>query len=427
MNSDLLHRIQQQQFVDKSYAEKLLLTFLQDIFAPEAVKVQLQPIATSLNSFNGFVTLSGGRELFFKSHAEPDSVIAEYYNATELVQAGYPVIEPIFSSVQPGKQLLIYEVVTSPSVFDVAWEIEQGRCKPGALKTLTEAQNLADRQLFQIYRQTLAKQSAEKNAKAPVHQLFYHRLTQGRFNRFYGPLPGIEQGEQHDRMVLFPNGQHTVSDIWRVRWRINGQIYESSLDKIISDAIQLLNPATSTASIIGHGDAHNGNIFLISEKVPPRLIYFDPAFAGRHSPLLDLVKPIFHNVFAMWMYYPELKKETIKLHLTQNDDLWDVSYSYALPPVREMFFWSKIEHVLIPILKELKRVNLLPKNWRSFFKAALFCCPLLTMNLADRSKFSPEISLLGFTMSVEMGAESVGKRSFIDMALDTAEAAIRYI
>ena len=46
------------------------------------------------------------------------------------------------------------------------------------------------------------------------------------------------------------------------------------------------------------------------------------------------------------------------------------------------------------------------------------------MNLADRSRFPPEISLLGLAMSVEMGAESQGERSLIDRTLDEVEKAL---
>ena len=53
--------------------------------------------------------------------------------------------------------------------------------------------------------------------------------------------------------------------------------------------------------------------------------------------------------------------------------------------------------------------------------AALFCCPLLTMNLADQQRFPPSISFLGLAMAVEMGGESYRQRSLIDRALDEVE------
>ena len=90
------------------------------------VALELRPLVVSLNSFNGFMTLADGRRLFFKTHTEPDNVIGEYYHASALAQAGYPVLQPIYSSTEAGKQLLVYEVIHDPSVFDVAWQIETG-------------------------------------------------------------------------------------------------------------------------------------------------------------------------------------------------------------------------------------------------------------------------------------------------------------
>ena len=154
---------------------------------------------------------------------------------------------------------------------------------------------------------------------------------------------------------------------------------------------------------------------------PPSLLYFDPAFAGRHNPLIDLTKPLFHNVFAMWMYFPHEKRAATTISLNSDGDVWHVDYDYALPDVRMMFFESKVKRVLLPILKHLKSQNQLRDDWRNYLKAALFCCPFLTMNLADSDKFPPEISLLGLAMSIEMGAESSGQKSLIDRTLDSVD------
>ena len=102
----------------------------------------------------------------------------------------------------------------------------------------------------------------------------------------------------------------------------------------------------------------------------------------------------------------------------------EVEYDYHLPDVRHMFLRSKVERVLIPILQHLNDTNQLRPDWRTYLKAALFCCPFLTMNLTDREKFPPEISLLGLAMSVEMGSESYEKRSLIDETLDEVDAAL---
>jgi hypothetical protein len=155
------------------------------------------------------------------------------------------------------------------------------------------------------------------------------------------------------------------------------------------------------------------------------LLYFDPAFAGRHHPLLDLTKPLFHNVFAMWMYHAREKADALTITLRESGGLWEITHDYTLPPVRRMFWESKVQRVLIPILHLLRREGMLQQDWRAYLKAALFCCPFLTINLADPEKFPSEISLLGLCMAIEMGAESRGERSLLDRTLDEAEAAIR--
>ncbi len=421
MSDNLLQNIQTLQFSDKGRAEVLLLSFLRDIFSSDVSAVELRPLAVSLNSFNGFLMMADGNRLFFKTHTEPDGVIGEYYNATQLANAGYPVIQPIFSSTEAGRQLLIYEVVESPSVFDVAWAIETGSNEQ--LKQLTEAQQSSDKELFELYQRSLQHQNAEEAAQSPIHQLFYHRLVGGRLERFYGSLP--DQQDEVDVEIALPNGKYMMSAVRQARWVINGQEYEETLDDIIQKAVQLLQPKQPGASIIGHGDAHNGNVFLQQNVPSAPLLYFDPAFAGRHHPLLDLTKPLFHNVFAMWMYFPLVKKQQTNILLEHHDNQWIVQHNYTIPPIRKMFLESKVKRVLLPVLHQLKAQAWLRPDWRDYIKTALFCCPFLTMNLADANKFPSEISLLGLAMSMEMGAESQGKRSLIDLTLDEVSSNLR--
>ncbi|MEO1164872.1 MAG: hypothetical protein AAFV98_13865, partial [Chloroflexota bacterium] len=293
-------------------------------------------------------------------------------------------------------------VPMAPPLLGSAWLV---------LPALTVAQNDADDELLAFYQQSLVTQSAKEAAKSPVHQLFYHRLTGGRLDRFYAD----------ERNIRLPDGVHKMVSIRDKTWIINGQVYNETLNDMIQRAIRLLQPAQPDVAIVGHGDAHNGNVFFRKDDTPPSMLYFDPAFAGKHHPLLDLTKPLFHNVFAMWMYFPQDKKASTQISMQQSDTTIKVAYEYALPAVRHMFLDSKIERTLIPILRQLKAKNQLRDDWRAYLKASLFCCPLLTMNLADNEKFPPEISLLGLAMSVEMGSESERVRSLIDQKLDEVE------
>lgn len=413
----ILETIQRLQYSDLEAAQTLLLDFIRDVFALDVSEVALRPLAVSLNSFNGFVTLSDGARLFFKSHVEPGGVIAEYYNSDLLEQAGYPVIRPVRASTTPGQQMLLYEVVTDRSLFDAAWALERERPDDAAaLESLTRVQHTADDDLRKCYLNSLAWQDAEAHAAAPVHQLFHHRLTRGRLDTFYGP-----------GSVMTLPGRETVptADVRRVHWTINGIRYRDTLNDVIARAVDVLNPAVAGPAIVGHGDAHNGNVFLrIGDDAGQRLVYFDPAFAGRHDPLLDLVKPLYHNAFAMWMYFPDILESERGATLTVTDGGYQVTYPLDLHPVREMFFMSKTARVLVAVLRALDERRWLRPDWRSYLRAALACCPLLTMNLADAGRFPPAIALLGLAHVVEMGAVSENGGGYIEQWLDAVESGL---
>lgn len=406
-----LQDIQRLQFSDPEAAQDLLLTFIKKIFPVKVREVTLRPLAVSLNSFNGFVTLDDGRRLFFKSHVEPGSVIAEYYNSDLLQGAGYEVISPVMASTVPGQQMLLYELVEDQSVFDAAWGLEQGELAPELESKLGQAQRQADDELWQVYQKSLVWQEAADHANSPIHQLFYHRLTKGRLDEFYGAgttvtLPGV--------------GRWPLSEVRQMRWEINGVIYEDTLDDVIARAIDLLTPEQAGPAVVGHGDAHNGNVFWRGES----LVYFDPAFAGRHDPLLDLVKPFYHNVHAMWMYFPDVLVAERGAKLRIEDDRLVVRFPDDLHTVRDMFWRSKSERVLVPLLRELRAKGWLRSDWRAYLQAGLACCPLLTMNLADGQRFPPPIALLGLAHVIESGAVSENHNSKFEQWLDDVEAAL---
>ncbi len=406
MSDATLGQIQALQYRDQAAAEGLLLQFIGQTFpalAPQSVA--LRPSAVSLNSFNGILTLEDGQRLFFKTHVEPDSIVGEYYNSALLAEAGYPVIRPLYVSTEYGKQFLIYDLIDAPSVFDVARQIEKGENSSEALAALEAAQHHADDQLYQLYCRTLAPQSALDAAKAPVHQLFYHRLAGARYRNFYGADTNL------------------VAQLLDKTWIINGRRYRSTLRELIA-AQSVIAPGQAGLSIIGHGDAHNGNIFYREGS----LLYFDPAFAGRHHPLLDLAKPLFHNVFASWMYHPAEYAQAHELDAALTDDRVTISLDETLPAVRQMFWKSKVERVLAPFVLELKRraqLSALSADWRLYLKTALFCCPLLTLNLTDAARFPERVTWRGLAYAVQMGAESEGSdKSLLDRALDGIEAAL---
>lgn len=403
MSDQLLYQIQTLQFSDQAAANALLKDFVNDNFPFNVEQVQVRPSAVSLNSINGFLHTVEGDKLFFKTHVEPQSLIHEYYNSTIMAEAGYPIIQPIFSSTEWGKQLLVYEFFESPSLFDVARQIETGQ--RGGADQIIALQEKADQDLWAIYQQTLQPLSAEDHAEVPIHQLFVHRLVGGRYHEFYA-----------GKEVKLPGHTLNFDQLAQLTWQINGIPYQDTLADIIQTASQKLVP-TSTPSVVGHGDAHNGNVFV--DEDAETLIYFDPAFAGRHSPFLDLTKPIFHNVFAIWLYFPQEIAKDLSINLEISADQIQVDHDFRPSAIRLRFLQSKLMHVLRPLLERLKASGQLPETWRQELKLALFCCPFLTMNLCDIQRFPPEITLLGLSLAVEMGSSSTSQdQSILDTALD---------
>src|SRR5205814_10677928 len=144
-------------------------------------------------------------------------------------------------------------------------------------------------------------------------------------------------------------------------WVINGAMQRQSLGELVERAMVVLDPRRAGATVIGHGDAHFGNVFLEHEK---QYLYFDPAFAGRHSPLLDVIKPLFHNVLATWMYFPHSTAQDLQLTVSRHDMTIAVEENYTLTPVRQAILQTKVEQLIRPLIVELRARDMLPVHWK---------------------------------------------------------------
>ncbi len=401
---DSLATIQRLQFSEREKAERLLQRWFARHMNLAVESVSLTPRAVSLNSFNGFYR-SNGEEFFFKTHVEEQGVIEEYYNAALLYETGYNIVRPLRTLHEEGRQMVIYPVVTWPVMFDLVRAVETGGASEINIETLVLAEKHECRRLRDIYRSTLAFSPEEEHARAPIHQLFWHRLAGGRFKSFYAgktvPLPGSNE----TREVAIP-----FDELLTYHWIINGVTQRRTLHELVERAKVVLNPVRAAMTIIGHGDAHFGNVFLEStghKDAGLRYLYFDPAFAGRHSPLLDVIKPLFHNVFATWMYFPQDIARGLQLSVSRHEMTLNVEHNYTLTPVRRAIVQTKIEHLLTPLIEELRSQEALPADWPEMMRLALMCCALLTINLLDRERMPAAITWLGLSQAVEMGNSGI--------------------
>ena len=363
-------------------------------------KVTLTPKAVSLNSFNGFYRVNG-EEYFFKTHVEEQGVLQEYYHAELLHQAGYNIVLPLRTLHEEGRQMVIYPVVYWPVMFDLMRAIETGNVTDVSLATLVAAERRECERLLASYRSTLAPSTAAENARAPIHQLFWHRLAGGRLQSFYGgksvSLPNDEHAQEVAASVPF-------NELLAYRWMINGVPQQQTLGALIERALTVLHPEQAAMTVIGHGDAHFGNVFLEHGR---DYLYFDPAFAGRHMPLLDIVKPLYHNVLAMWMYFSQDIARDLHMAVRVQNGTVHVEHDYAFTLPRQAILRTKLEHLVQPLIAELRSQKGLPENWQEIIRLALMCCPLLTINLLDERRIPAALSWLGLSQAVQLGNSGI--------------------
>jgi len=391
---DSLATIQRLQFTEREKAERLLQRWFARHMHLGVESVTLTPKPVSLNSFNGFYQV-GGEEYFFKTHVEEQGVLQEYYHAELLHQAGYNIVLPLRTLHEEGRQMVIYPLLRWPVMFDLMRAFETGGAGDIRQETLVAAERRECQRLLAIYRATLAASSAAENARAPIHQLFWHRLAGGRLQSFYAGKP-----------VLLPGGKTRIpfDELLQYRWTINGSAQQRTLGELIERALWVLHPEQAATTVIGHGDAHFGNVFLENRR---DYLYFDPAFAGRHSPLLDLVKPLYHNIFATWMYFPQEIASDLHISVRAQDGTAHVEHNYALTPVRRAMLRTKLEQLVKPLVEELREREALPENWQEVLRLALLCCPLLTINLLDERRVPVALSWLGLSQAVQLGNNGI--------------------
>ncbi len=120
-------------------------------------------------------------------------------------------------------------------------------------------------------------------------------------------------------------------------------------------------------------------------------------------PILDIVKPFFHNVFATWMYFAQDVARTLHLSVCLRDSTVFIDHNYVLTPLRQAILHTKVEYLLQPLVTLLHTRNALPDDWSEIMRMALMCCPLLTVNLLDEQRMPSAISWLGLSQVMQMG------------------------
>lgn len=364
-------------------AQNVLAALIGEAFDLDVAQVSINRDGYSLNSLNGTVMTGPGAAYFFKFHQEEDEAagLDEYYRADLLATAGYPVDQPSHASTEVGRQILLYPLRQTPRLADLCVAAE-GHEPVIPADDLTGAQAALDRQIGAIMLETLHMAPTGTAAAEPIHQLFHHRLARapfarepgGRLARFYQDRPVELPTVGTDRRCI------GWDDFAAARWIINGVERRDTVATVVQRSLVSLHPDRFDGgpAVTAHGDAHNANVWYDNG----RLVYFDPAFAGRHVPaLLAEIKATFHNIFAhpFWLYHPS--RSTVSVTADYADGVITVSHDWTLTPLRAAFLDSKIRHVWQPLIRALDQKNALAPDWLDIVMLAMFCCPTLVLPL----------------------------------------------
>jgi hypothetical protein len=391
-------------------ARTCLLQLASEVIGVAATDLTINRDQYSLNSLNGRVTLADGRRLFFKYHNEEgeDKTIEEYYNAELLREAGYRVDVPVYACGEPGRQILFYALRDDLRLADACRDIEE-RHAWDEMSPIVAAQREYDQQGLAGALRTLTAGEVSAVCKEPIHQLFYHRLvSDGAQAGFGARVERFYVGQQFS----FPGLELPWETLQDLHWNINGVRYQSTLAELFRASGLLLCPErlADHGVVTAHGDAHNANVWYETiGRESPRLVSFDPAFAGRQIPaLLAEIKATFHNIFAhpLWLYEPAQVERVNHIKVWVENDVFHVEHDWRLTPLREQFLLSKQELYWSPLLAALRDHGWLPEDWEQIMRLAIFCCPTLVLDLrkGGGSGHTAHSSALGLAIAVMCGS-----------------------
>ena len=391
---------------DPAEAGRLTAALLSTVLGRPVVDVHINSDVYSLNSVNGFADLADGCPVFFKFHQEDgeEAGVAEYYNAQVLDAAGYPVDRPLAASQAPGRQVLVYRRRDDRRLSDVCADLERTP-DPALQARVVAAQTALDDTNATIALDTLHAARREAIAAEPIHQLFHRRLADPDAP---GTLGARAKSFYVDGRFDFDRWSGDWAAIADLTWRIDGRDYPVTLRQAFTRALSRLNPARlgPGTAVTAHGDAHNANVWFQTDAADDRLVLFDPAFAGRHIPvLLADVKATFHNIFAhpFWLYDPAEATQRHHATVRRVGDALEVETDWTLSPLRRTFLEIKARRFWHPLLTRLKADGALPPDWEQTVRAALFACPTLVMDLtaAGRSAHTTTSSAIGLAVAIQ--------------------------
>ena len=300
---------------------------------------------------------------------------AELLGASRLRMLGSRIHQPLHTD--PAKGTIYYPWFPGTTVADLRAQYfglaSASSSKANELfKTILDAEMRKAEDILALYYSTLSQQQSETN----IQRFFCDRIPNGRRMRHLYPH-GLTIGETN----------YGVDQILSWSMKVNGKQYPS-LHSCFEEALAKLS--VDEITVVGFGDGHGGNILVggKGESSAETLRYVDYEAAGRHSPWLDMAKPIYNDVFYSIFYADLLGKDlfadgTVKVKV-QEDDGVDISFTFSPDELTYGIWQVKKRFILDPFVHYLKAQGHKTDDWNRKLGLALLCCAVLTRSFQAR-------------------------------------------
>jgi len=219
--------------------------------------------------------LKFSREGHIQNELEGQKLIEPYLHAPKLIL--------ISKRKFFGLEWALYEFVQGKLMTEKFLEAEKNKSKQ---KYFFEREKEKESLLKKLHSVVKEDFSFNEYLKSKTNQLFYKRLIGARYKTYYGQT------------------KNSLSSYFDHRIELNGKLLPRSINEIVNGIIdKFQNPRTDNVkALLGHGDAHHGNIILNKN-----IWFIDSEYAGFMPPYMELAKPYYNDfIGTLFFHYHEI-------------------------------------------------------------------------------------------------------------------------
>lgn len=264
-----------------------------------------------------------------------------------------------------GYEWILYDYIEGPLMSEVFSDIRNQK----QFNSFIALERRKELKLVGLYSKQTGLLDYNRYIKSRANKLFFYRFTGQRYREFY------------------KTEKSNISNLFNRKIILNGQTLPLTVEQIIYNLLKKYTNHDDTLrveSILGHGDAHHGNI-IINKKI----WFIDNEYADVTTPLMEIAKP-YYNDFLGGIFFGGIRMYNSLFRIDSfRDDGTDINSKITVSDEFQRF-------IEIASIKLKLRRHIVNKNTKDFisFNDYLFLCHILTKNPNDYSLRSQRLFLI---------------------------------